>query len=299
MVREPQLSMLVNMNDLDAVYKETCNIAYMMYDKYDVTFLDKVFRDTVKLYRGEQPGYKACNTKYHDLRHVMDVLIATARLLHGVHIAHEKIDRRMFDLTLSAALLHDTGYIQSIDDRNGTGGKYTMVHVERSIWFANNYFILNGFSKEDANDCKLMILGTDLDVKIPEIDFPSPGVDLCCKVLATTDLLGQMADRLYLEKLLLLFREFAEASVQGFESELDLLQKTIGFYKFVLKRMENDLDDVKRFMVHHFKTRWHVDEDMYQAAIDKNMDYLDFIMERHERDYRKKLKRGGIVQMLN
>jgi len=40
---------------------------------------------------------------------------------------------------LNAALFHDTGYIQEKSDDEGTGAKYTSIHVKRSIQFLDKH----------------------------------------------------------------------------------------------------------------------------------------------------------------
>jgi hypothetical protein len=63
-----------------------------------------------------------------------------------------------------------------------------------------------------------------------KVTYPSANIEIMGKMLGTADLLGQMADRLYLEKLIPLFHEFEEGKVPGFESELNLLRKPTNFY---------------------------------------------------------------------
>ena len=56
--------------------------------------------------------------------------------------------------------MHDTGYIQTLDDNFGTGAKYTLQHVSRSILFMKKYFAQNDYSKEDFKFCKNCLLCT-------------------------------------------------------------------------------------------------------------------------------------------
>jgi hypothetical protein len=44
-------------------------------------------------------------------------------------------------------------------------------------------------------------------------------------------------------------------------------------------------------MRQHFKVRWNLDRDLYMEAIENHMNYLSFILEHHEEDYRDHLKR--------
>jgi hypothetical protein len=44
-------------------------------------------------------------------------------------------------------------------------------------------------------------------------------------------------------------------------------------------------------MHYHFKARWNQDRDLYMEAIENHINYLGFILEHHEEDYREHLKR--------
>ena len=118
-------------------------------------------------------------------------------------------------------------------------------------------------------------------------------------MLGTSDLLGQMADRTYLEKLLFLFLEMQEAKIQDFDDEFDLLKKTLEFYELTKDRFANEMDGVNSFMRDHFKTRWDIDKDLYLEAVENQMKYLKSILENNAADYRAKLRRGGLVKKLN
>jgi hypothetical protein len=112
------------------------------------------------------------------------------------------------------------------------------------------------------------------------------------KMLGTADLLGQMADRLYLEKLIPLFREFEEGKVPGFENELDLLIKTPNFYISAQARFENDLSNVNRYMVNHFQDRWNIERNIYGEYIEKNISYLKYILKSNFKNLHDCLRRN-------
>jgi hypothetical protein len=118
-------------------------------------------------------------------------------------------------------------------------------------------------------------------------------------MLGTADLMGQMADRTYLEKLLFLYYEFKEGGIMGYADELDLLKKTMDFYDMTQKRFTNVLGGMNKYMRYHFKARWNLDKDLYMEAVNNHIHYLEFILENHEKDYRGHLKRGGMVEKLN
>jgi len=52
-------------------------------------------------------------------------------------------------------------------------------------------------------------------------------------------------------------------------------------------------------MVHHFKARWGINEDLYQKAIDNNIQYLTKIANDISKNYLSYLKRGNILKKLD
>ena len=119
-------------------------------------------------------------------------------------------------------------------------------------------------------------------------------------IVGSADLLAQMADRYYLEKLLLLYKEFEEARLGGFDSELDLLKKTVDFYENrAQKRFQEELGGVSIYMRAHFKDRWGMDRDLYDESIRKNIEYLKSLITLCEDSYTcylENLRRGGITE---
>ena len=297
-MNELQLSRMVNMENPQSVFDEVRVIALMMFPEFDFNSVDRVFKDTVRLFRGEYPGYRKCTTEYHDLKHTTDAFLAMARLMHGVVIGGENLTREQVNLGLICALMHDTGYIQSLEDEVGTGAKYTRIDTRRSIGFMDKYIAESGFSSEDFKNYPDILRCTGLDTRVSEIRFKWRETALLGKILGTADLLGQMADRTYLEKLLFLFYEFREGGIMGYDTELDLLKKTTDFYAMAKKRLAGELGSMNEYMRYHFKLCWNLDRDVYMEAIENHMNYLTFILEKHEKDYRDYLKRGGIVSKL-
>jgi len=131
-----------------------------------------------------------------------------------------------------------------------------------------------------------------------EIKFGSPEIEMLGKMLGTADLIGQMADRTYLEKLLMLFYEFKEGMVPGYEKEFDMLYKSIDFFGFAKKRLDGELGGVAGYMLYHFRDRWNIDADMYAVTMQRNRAYLQFLLDEHPHDYRNYLRRGGYVEKL-
>ena len=279
---DTQISKLIEMDNSQKVYDEVKTIVSMMFGTFDFELLDRVFTDIVKLFKGKYFGYQECLTGYHDIKHTTDAMLAAIRLIHGASLQGETITPEGVTLCIISSLMHDTGYIQTLDDEVGTGAKYIRIDTKRSIVFMDKYIADNGFSKEDFKDCPDILMCTGLNTKINEIQFESRQIELLGKILGSADLMGQMADRIYLEKLLFLFYEFIEGGVTGYDTELDLLKKTIDFYAMARRRYSAELDRVNNHMRYHFKARWNLDRDLYMEAIEKNINYLKFILEHHE-----------------
>ena len=256
-----------------------------------------IFDDVRALYEGKYEGDKACDTEYHDFRHVIDVTLASLRITDSLMLNGEKFNKNNVFLVGIAAVFHDTGYIPEIDDPVANGAVYTSTHVRRSMVFAEKYMSERGYSVDDIEKTKQMILITDLSVKIKEVTFIDDETERFAKILASADLIGQMADRIYLEKLLFLYREFEIGQIP-YASEADLLNKTIGFCKIMDNRLEHDLDGVNKHLLLHFKKRYDIDEDLYRKGMDSNLKYLTKILEEHPGHHREFLRRDKIVGKL-
>jgi hypothetical protein len=289
MSKREEFEDLIPMDDPQAVFEEVCRMVAVTNGQTNLRLLCKVFEDVFKLFRGEYPGYQKCNTLYHDFKHTTDCLLTMARLIHGASLNGLALPDRDVILGLTAALFHDSGYIQGDDDQEGTGAKYTLVHVERSVVFMEKYFHQAGLPLRDLNYCQCCVRCTGLEVKIGEIPFESAHHQAVGWMLGTADLLGQMADRTYLERLTFLYQEFKEAHVPGFESELDLLRKTPAFWEFTQFRMASELGNVARYMRGHFREWWGLNRDLNRETIERNIAYLKFVLEHHESEYRKYL----------
>ena len=291
------LQMLVDTENLDAVQAETRLIMELAFPGRPIPLFDRCFEDTVRLFRGRYEGYQSCKTEYHDLRHTLEVLLATARMIHAATLDGKSISPQLAELSLISSLMHDVGYIQKTGEK-GTGGQYTLVHVERSAAFFELYGQNLGLAGADIEACCCMITATSLAIDPAAIRYRDPETELLAKIVASADLLGQMADRLYLEKLLFLYREFREAGMLAYPKEFDLLNQTRAFYTTVRRRLDEKLGSLDQTLYLHFRERWRMDRNLYSDAIALNLQYLDDIIENHQEDYRNKLKRGGVVDRI-
>ena len=72
-----KLQDIVSTKKPDDVFLEVKNIISMIFDEFDYGLFETMYNDVIKLYNGQYPGYKKCNTDYHDLTHTLDVLLAS------------------------------------------------------------------------------------------------------------------------------------------------------------------------------------------------------------------------------
>ncbi|MFC1581048.1 hypothetical protein ACFL4N_09115 [Thermodesulfobacteriota bacterium] len=291
-----KLSDLVDIHSPEAVLKEVQEILHLISPDFDLEPVNSAFNTVVSIYRGEYPGYQACNTLYHDLRHTTDAFLAMTRLIHGAMLNENHFSELNVITGLVASLFHDVGYILEESDTDGTGAKYTADHEKISAEFFERHGLENGLPEEEIQGGKIMILCTDLMIDIASIDFPGADVELLGRMINAADLLGQMADRTYLEKLLYLYHEFKEGQVGDYEGEVDILRKTPGFYRFIQTRMGKVSALLNRFMISHFTARWMLGTNLYTEAIQRQQEYLQKVLALTNGDPRDHLKRDGIVQ---
>lgn len=289
--RKPQLSSILDHENSRTVFSTCCDLLRFWHKDLDYPLIESCFKSIEELFSGQLPGYRACNTEYHNLHHTTDVMIAATRLLDGFYLANGSFSREDSENLLLAAIFHDTGYLQKAGDLEGTGAKYTSCHVQRSREFTLENASSLGLGQGRAEELGRLIECTNL-ISLPEhIDFPTPAAQDLGRCLATADLLGQMADRAYLEKLLFLYYEFREAGFPGYSTEFDILKNTLGFYEKTRDRLERGLLDYSKYAHTYFFARYNIDSNLYLDSISGQMDYLRSIIEDNSCNFRKKLHR--------
>ncbi len=291
------LNDLVEMENPLRVFEEVKTIVLKIFSEFDFEPLDHLFHDTLRLFKGEYPGFRSCDTEYHNLKHTTDTFLAMARIIHGAILKGHHFSKRGVRLGLASALLHDSGYILA-NDETGPGALYTLVHIDRSIDFLKKYCRKKGYSREEMAKCDAILRCTGLNVRIDEIRFLNREHEMLGKMLGAADLLGQMADRTYLEKLPFLYLEFKEAGIEGLGTELEFLDDTVNFYHMTRKRFAQELDGVDIYMRDHFRERWDIDENLYLTAIENHIQYLKHILKHHRDDVHAYLRRGGFMERL-
>jgi hypothetical protein len=275
-------------------FTEILNILQLISPSFDNSCFERDFRIAERLYHGDYPGYRACNTDYHNFSHAYHTCLATARLIHGAVLDGATLSPRAISLTLSTAIYHDSGYLQEDDDLDGTGAKYTMEHIQRGIALFRKLALSFDYSPDELDTVETLIHCTDLGRSYASIPFPSCEIELLGKLLDTADLSAQTADRAYLERLLLLFYEFREAGIVAYENEADILRKTGNFYALIDQRLADTAEMSDRFMRNHFLAIHNLDVNPYQESINRQKAYLQAILEA-ECEPQNFLRREGIV----
>lgn len=305
-IKSPSVSALSNPNIVreqqlacgcpEDIFKEIKLIITLLADEYDFDFLDLAFDNIQKIYTGRFPGYQASNTSYHNLDHIMAVALALVRIIHGSHI-HDNVvfEAKILECGLIAAFFHDSGLIQKKSDNEGTGAKYTKLHEERSIQVVREYLTSVGRSERMGRLCGQMIQCTKLSNNPRELVFDSEGVRQVGYILGTADIIAQMADRVYLERLPLLFDELQEGGIPGYVSPVDIYHQTVTFFRAVIKkRLFEEFDGIVDTVRYHFQHRWNIDQNLYINAIENNINYIEYLNKTCPRDknyYRYNLRR--------
>lgn len=278
--------------------EEVLRVAKWAHSDADIDLVRRVQADVARMFRGDYEGYQASNNAYHDFGHTMQVMLAMARLLHGAAVADEPASAKGVTLGVIAALFHDIGFIQKEGDRGGTGAKYTITHEERGIEFARRYFQTIGLPQSDFRIVRGMLRSTCLRQPFEDISFKTDEARRLAQLLGTADLIGQMGDPRYLEKLPYLYLEFKEADIGGYRNELDLLDKTSGFWGYIQQRFNGPLGGVYKYARNHFRDRFGIDRNIYIDIIEHQIDYLDTVLKHHRDDYRDYLGQDHVIWKL-
>ena len=246
--------------DPTAVEVEVQSAHLAIFPRGDKAFVPQIFDWAIDCFTGLYADYQPIDARYHDFEHTLQGTLCLARLLRARHQANAepKLTPKMFQLAMLAILLHDTGYLKKKGDNEGTGAKYTVIHVRRSAEFAAELLGKKHFPAGEIKTVQNMILCTGINASLDKIPFQSDLERTTGFALGTADLLGQMAAEDYVEKLPVLYAEFAEAAhyphdessnIATFSGSDDLIQKTPGFWEnYVRPKLEQDFGGLYRFL---------------------------------------------------
>ncbi len=291
-----ETSGLFDNTDPDVVWAKAVEVIRHISPNYDFTLVQKVYKDVLRVFYGEFPGYGPIKTLYHDLSHTLEVFMCGVRLMHGVHLSGEHLTDEELTLMLLAILMHDIGYAQRRGEETGTGAQFTRTHVQRGVEFMKQYFNHRQLPSDILVDLTGMILGTEHFRPFAQIDFKDTRTRMLAQIVATADIVGQMADRKYLEKLLFLYLEFREAGFGTYQNMFDLLRQTHRFYELTRDKLDGVLGGIHMKLSLHFKAKLGQPRNLYMEAIQGNMAYLTRVLARGEAELLLMLKRNGIVE---
>ena len=264
----------------ESILQNIRTICETNYSDNDITLIERVLHDVIDLFHGKKPGYQACDTEYHNLFHTFQTIPPFVGMIDGWNKSEgsPRISKKYFTFGTIGVLLHDTGYIKAAGDNDGTGAKYTFVHMERSVEFARLYLKEIGFADDDI-PCILNIIrctGVTLNIDIP---FHNNEEKIIGYALGTADLLGQMSTDDYIDKLPVLYNEFVEAyrfmdmdKLKGHgpampESADDLIRSTPKFYEDIALARFKLMDSLHEYLRFHFDSP----DNPYLSAIEINI----------------------------
>jgi len=262
-----------------AVGNEVGAIHATLFPDGERAFVPRVFGWATQCFRGEHGDYLPVDVGYHDFEHTLQGVLCLARLLQGRHRAgiEPRLTSEAFELGILAILFHDTGYLKRQGDRDGTGAKYTAIHVGRSAAFAREFLQPKGFSDAAILAVQNMINCTGIGTDPQAIRFQNELERTVGYALGTADLLGQMAATDYVEKLPVLYAEFKEAArhatpstarLFAFESAEALMRNTPAFWENYVRPK---IDGVFRGLYDFLSDPYPGGPNPYVQRIEKNL----------------------------
>jgi hypothetical protein len=281
---------LVATKDPAAVAAEVGAAYLAIFPAGDRQFVPRAFDGASTCFTGNYRDYQPIDARYHDFEHTLQGTLCFARLLLGRHQAggQPPLSERIFQLGLLAILLHDTGYLKTREDTEGTGAKYTLTHVQRSTEFAAGLLAELGCQPAEIQAVQNMIRCTGVDARLQDIPFQDAMERTVGLALGTADLLGQMAAEDYVEKLPILYAEFEEAARHAptranllgiFSSAADLMRKTPAFWEnYVTLKLTHDFDGIYNFLNHPYPDG----PNFYFQRIELNMQRLRQLLDNAE-----------------
>lgn len=293
----PDVRTLFSNEDPNEVWAKASMVMLDMAPGFDLPVVQNTYNDVIRMFHGSYPGYQPIQTPYHDLGHTLNVFLCAVRLMHGTHVSGTRLSEQEMGLIMLAALMHDIGYAKTLGDTVGTGAQYTRIHVDRGVDFMRHYIADHQFPAEWLLPLECMIRSTDHMKDFAQIPFPDARTRLLGQIVGTADLVGQMADQTYLEKLLLLYFEFKEAHLGNYKDTQELLRKTQQFYEVIRHKLDGELESSYTNLSFHFKQSLGMDRNYYLESIERNISYLEQAsgMDNQETSLAM-LRRCGIVE---
>jgi hypothetical protein len=274
---------VVRTTDPAAVGAEVIRLARMLFPDAPAPALERAFTDATRMYRGEHRDYLPCDTEYHDIQHILEVTLATARLMDGYQRGGRNgsppLTKELFLAGVLAALFHDFGYLRRRNDhKHRYGAEYTLTHVSRGACFLRGYARELGMDERLAQAASTLVHFTGYERPVESIRLSDEMLRRVGMMLGTADIIGQMSDRCYLEKCRdRLYPEFVLGKLVGFSSAQDLLLKTPRFYESACKRLDEKLGRSYDYAARHFGG-----PNLYLDEMRKNVRYAQSLTELDE-----------------
>jgi hypothetical protein len=250
--------------------------------------LAAAFTDFERLFNGQYPGYLGCDTVYHDLQHTLDDTLAMARLLVGYERSHapdQRLGAERALMGLVVALFHDAGYIRQTDDtQHRNGAEFTLTHVSRSARFLARYLPTIGMAQWVPVATQVVHF-TGYELTFDQIRLDDTRDRKVGHLIGTADMMAQMSDRCYLEKVRdRLYPEFVLGGVAieredeglrvNYGSGLDVLRQTPEFFEETMRtRLDGEFGGAYRYVEAVLGGR-----NPYMEAIERNLEYLKQIL---------------------
>lgn len=245
----------------------------------DMNLVERVFEDVQLMFHGQFGDFRPIDLRYHDYQHTLQASLCMAELLAGRDRARATphLTWRQIELGMVAVLMHDTGYLTTAADGEGTGAKFTYTHVLRSAAVAASQLPRYGVHRDEIEIVLNAIRCTGPTANIEELHYSVETDRLlgCC--VSTADFLGQLAASDYPDELDMLYREFKESDdylrvpldQRMFASTRDLIRKTPSFWDQVVKpKLDRDYQGVYRYLADPFPDG----PNPYLIAIERNME---------------------------
>ncbi|HTT03546.1 MAG TPA: hypothetical protein VMG11_15810 [Steroidobacteraceae bacterium] len=252
--------------------------------------LTRSFEHFERLFAGEVPGYFGVDTVYHDRQHTLDITLALARLIVGYERQQPpalRLGSERAIVGLIVGLFHDMGYLRREDDSSKYrhGAELTRIHVSRGARFLAEYLPSIGLGRWAAIAAEIVHF-TGYEVPFAQIAVSDPLDVKLGHLIGTADMIGQMADRCYLEKCRdRLYPEFVLGGMAlpiaanggrqvRYASGLDLLRQTPEFVTETrVSRLDGAFGGAYRYLESLYDGR-----NPYMEAIERNLDYLRQIL---------------------
>ena len=179
------------------------------------------------------------------------------------------------------------------------GAQFTKTHVSRGIEFMQHYAVTQGYPQGMAATLQFLLQSTDHMQGFANISFPDERMRMLGQIVSTADLVGQMADRLYLEKLMFLYLEFKEAQIGNYQNIYAMLLKSFVFYEHVLYKLGSELGGMVDKLSQHFKAWRGVEHNYYTESMERNIAYLSKVIAHGESGFTDLLRRGEVLSRLH